>query len=363
MKLSESKQSFFRKHFPTPRFLRMPAYGIDFSYRSLRIAELKQTRHGLALTRFAERKIPEGIAYSDDFSRNEEVKKILTDLRKDFRLRFVSVSVPEEKGYLFTTKVIGKNDEQIRSGIEFQLEENVPIVPIEAVFDYTVLSRNAQTGEQTVVVAVYPRSVLESIITLFSSVGLIVEAFYLSADAVAASMVKDGDRDAHIIVNLGERNTGISVVSRGVLQFSSTIAFGGEAFTSAIERQFKVSKEEAVHMKQSEALTTKESMQVLFSVANPASVLKDEIVKVMSYWDSHGGNMLQSHVKKVILCGNDADIPGFSDYLALGLRIPVEAGDVWTNIFNFDQHIPQIHANEALSYASAIGLARKCLVS
>jgi len=58
-----------------------------------------------------------------------------------------------------------------------------------------------------------------------------------------------------------------------------------------------------------------------------------------------------------ILAGGNASVRGLPEYLEGSLRIPVTAGDVFTNLASRDTWIPQLDYTESLAYATAIGLA------
>ena len=51
---------------------------------------------------------------------------------------------------------------------------------------------------------------------------------------------------------------------------------------------------------------------------------------------------ISKNIEKIILCGNGSSIPGLADYLAVGLKVPVELANVWTNIMSFEEEIPII---------------------
>ncbi|NDF13372.1 MAG: hypothetical protein EB060_11240 [Proteobacteria bacterium] len=64
-------------------------------------------------------------------------------VKKELGLSFVQVTLPEDKAYIFRTSIPKVSEAQVRQAIEFQLEENVPLSPAEAVFDFIVLPQNA----------------------------------------------------------------------------------------------------------------------------------------------------------------------------------------------------------------------------
>ena len=102
----------------------------------------------------------------------------------------------------------------------------------------------------------------------------------------------------------------------------------------------------------------KEESELFFSLANTLSVLKDEIEKLVSYWQTHleRYSNVRQKITRVVLCGSESGLQGFPEYLEANLGMPVELGNVWSNVFSFDSYIPPISRKDSLAYATVIGL-------
>jgi len=343
----------------------MPAVGLDISSNSIRFMEMLRTSSGLRPGRYGEKSIPEGVGYSEDVHNNKSLKKTLKELASEYDLKFVNVSLPEEKAYIFQTSFPKVEAKELRDAIELGLEENVPLSGAEAMFDFTVIDKVKNDGKTNVSVSVLPRAIAESFATLLDGTGLFPLSFQLAAEAVARSVVKKGDKLTVMIVNMGEKKTGIYIVRSGIVHFTTTLNFGGEEMTSAIEKLFGVSKEEAVRMKREKnIMKRKQNMELFLSLVNPISALKDEISRLYAYWNSHmaasgeGANKDQSaEIDKILLCGLDANLSGLDEYLALTLKTECSVANVWENIFSFDDYIPKIEYEDSLNYPTAIGLS------
>ncbi len=356
------KKNAFTTLFPPPQFLSMPAVGLDVSSQSVRLMEFIRTSHGLKLGRFAERKIPAGVIYSDNIEHDQELKKAFQNIKRDFKLQFVSVSLPDEKAFLFRVFIPAVPENEIRTSIEFQLEENVPIAPEEAIFDYEVLNRSADKLD--VMVAVFPRKIVQGFTQFLEQVGLVPVSFHVGANAAAQAIIAEGDMSPSLIVNIGDKNTGISVCENRVVQFTSNLSFGSENITSAIEKNFSVPTEQAIKMKQGGAeMKGKDSMQIFYSVMNPVAALRDEINRVLMYWQTRKIQdvPIGKKIEKIYVCGSDANLPGLDEYLMMAFQIPVEVANVWKNAFSLDTYTPPISFIDSLNYAPAIGLALDCI--
>ncbi|MEI6346289.1 MAG: pilus assembly protein PilM [bacterium] len=372
--LSFSRTSFLGRYFPPPSFLTMPAAGVDLSYHSMRVVTFVRSHKGLALDKAVTRSIPGGAIYGDEVQSNKELKDALIAVKKDLGLSFVRVTLPEDKAYIFRTILPHMPPAQARQAIEFQLEENVPLLPSEAVFDFVILPSktaipaptSASTPTDTsaatmdVVVAVFPKKFVEGYLELFRSAGLMPTAFYMNTDAIAKSVIRQDDMGTYLITNIGTKTTGIYVVSEGVVQFTATLSFGGESLTSAIEKHLSVTHEEALKIKRGEVMMkNREAVELFYSLANTASALRDEMNRIVSYWQTHKdkGVAVGKPIQKIYLCGSGAHLCGFDEYISTTMKIETEVGNVWQNAFTFEESIPHITQPDSLSYASAIGSA------
>lgn len=350
------------KHFPTPEFLSMSHVGVDISPTAIRFIGLKKTPHGLTLTGFGEQPLPAVIDDVENIHTNEYIIDALKKLQKTHKLSFVEIAVPEEEAYLFTTDVPDGDEAALRSNIEFHLEENVPLALEDALFEYYVISRNLKANTVQVAVSVIPVSVAENYIKLFTSCGMTPVSLLIENQALSKAIIKNGDKHSYLVVNLGLKKTVLSVVSDDAVQFTSTVHIGSEDFTQAIMKEFNVSKEEAEKIKIEKGFSRSKDNESLFlSLINTVSALKDEISRIYIYWQSYQDKMKNVRVidpiTHVILAGKDASLVGFTEYLAVSLKVQVELANVWTNVLSFDTEIPPVEYLESLNYGTAIGLA------
>lgn len=338
----------------------MPAAGVDLSYHSMRVITFNRSRKGLALDKAITRSIPSGAIYGDEVQSNKELRDALIAVKKELGLSFVCVTLPEDKAYIFRTSLPHMPANQARQAIEFQLEENVPLLPAEAVFDFVLLPSAPNATTMDVVVAVFPKKFIEGYVDLFRSAGLVPTAFYMNADAIARSVIREGDMGTYLITNIGTKTTGIYVVSEGVVQFTATLSFGGESLTKAIEKHLSLSHEEALKVKRGEVMMkNREAVELFYSLANTASALRDEMNRIVTYWQTHRdkGGAVGKSIQKIYLCGSGAHLCGFDEYISTTMKIETEVGNVWQNAFTFEDSIPHITRPDSLSYASAIGSA------
>jgi type IV pilus assembly protein PilM len=353
-----SFNNFFLRFFPVPKILSAPSFGLDISDESVKFVELITTKNGVRIGRYGERIIPPGVIKSGKITDSKRMEEILSILRKEEGVKSVRVSLPEEQVYLFQLRLEKSGLKSVKEGIELALEEHVPIQAQDAIFDYDLVDEDAQSLE--VQVATIPKNIIENYLLIFKHSRIRVQSFELEAQAISRAVIKKGDLETYMIVDFGKKRTGIFIVSQGIVMFTSTLDVGGVMLTNMIQKNFNISFEEADKMKREYGLERNTPNKEIFAVLlNSVSVLRDEIEKHFLYWNSHkdeeGKNNLP--IKKIILCGGDSNLIGLADYISVSVKSTVEMANVWVNIVNTENYIPEMSFRQALAFATTLGLA------
>jgi type IV pilus assembly protein PilM len=348
----------FNKFFPVPKFFELPSFGLDISDESIKYIELIKTKDGIKTNRYGEKKIPEGIIESGKIKNPKLLEEILISFRKEEGLKSVRVSLPEEQVYLFSLRLEKLGLENIRESIELSLEEYIPIPAQDAIFDYEILDENEQSLK--IQVTAIPKNVIEGYLSVFKNSMMSVKSFELEAQAITRSVIKKGDLETYMIVDFGKKRTGIFIISGGVVVFTSTLDVGGVTLSNMIEKNFKISFEEAEKKKRECGLKRNSKNTEIFSVLlNGVSIIRDEIVKDFTYWNTHKDEEGKDRplIKKVILCGGDSNLIGLSDYFSVSMKTTVEMANIWINTGEAEKNIPEISFDQSLTFATALGLA------
>lgn len=353
------KRSLFFKIFPPPKYLVMPAVGVDISDRSVKFARLGFHGADLRLQDFAEEMLPPEIVKRGEIKNEVALTKFLQGIKEKYKLEHVAAALPEEQAYLLLLKSPVERKSEIYDNIELQLEEHVPIPATEAILDYGIVS--SPTPEKKyfeVAVSVLPRNVVESYTRVFAGAGLKLSLLRIEACALARSLIADGDNGTYLIIDFGKTRTGFAIVSNQLARFSSTTGVGGDDLVAAVGKALNVREDEAREIKEKQGLLKTEKQEVYSALAPTLSALQDEIRKHYNWWEGHrdDGDIKHEKIGKIIMCGGDANIPGLVEYLSADLEIPVQLGNPWLNIGSFNDYIPPIPFNHSLRYAVALGL-------
>lgn len=351
------------KIFPVPKYLSMPAVGLDISDHSMKFVELAGETGAMRVVRFGTKEIPEGVIVGGTIARREALVEALSMLREEHGLRFVRASLPEEPAYIFTTEVPRVRHEEVRSLLQFKLEENVPISPTEAVIDYDVLPHGSGEEGEPVTVAVFPEKLAQDYVDLLKHARLAPLSLEIEAQAIARAVVPNEYEETCIVVDIGRTRSGVSVVSNGLVRFTTTVDVGGEALGETIQRELPESTpEEIIRIKNQEGLRYQGNQIIADAFKNFGRTLRNEIERYYIYWHTHLKEKESKHLERptitrVFLSGGNANVADLEEYLSRELFLTVERANVWVNVSSFDTHVPPVSFEESLGYASAIGLA------
>lgn len=353
-------KQLFSHYFTTPPYLVMNSCALDISDMSIKYGEIVSTSHGLRLKRFGKEKISKGIVGSGKIQDEVKLIALLKDLKKRLHLKFVRVSLPEEQVYLFTLSVPKTSGDNLRDIILLQIEEHIPLKANETIFDYEIISENANSI--FIEVVAIATLTIESYLSVFSQAGLSPLSFELEAQAIARSVVPMDDPRPVMIVDFGDTRTGVSIVQNGIVFFTTTLDVDGISLTNMIAKNFGISFEEAELMKVSygkDSSLNSDNSEDLFSVVlGGVSVLRDEINKQYIYWKTHeDDNITREPISRIILCGGDSNLVGLASYLESSLSVKVEYANAWANIADTNTYVPEMSFSESLEYVTVLGLS------
>jgi len=346
------------KIFSTPTYLEMPSFGLDISDESIKFMELISAKNGIEPRKYGEKQIPSGVVELGKIVDSMKLEEILSELKKEQKIKDARVSILENQIYLFKLKLEKESINNIKESIEFVLEEHIPIPAVDTIFDYDVIEENEK--EIIIQVAAIQVSIIEEYLAVFENCGINIHSFELEAQAIARAIIKKGDKETYMIIDFGEKRTGIFIVSNGVVMFTSTVDFGGASFSEMIQKNLDISFEEAEKTKIKYGLQRNlENKEIFPILLNGASILRDEIQKHFLYWHTHEDEdgVKNLPIKKILLCGGNSSIIGLADYFAVSMKTEVEIANVWVNICDLKKRVPNINSKQALSFATAIGLA------
>lgn len=306
--------------FPPPRFLDMPYAGVAISDHAVRCVSLERSGSQLRIASYRSVALPPGTVSDGVIENKNELIKVLAECKKALGLRAVKVTLPEERGYLFTTHIPRVHYNEVHGAIEFKIEENVPLPAAELLFDCVVAEEEAD-GQLGVVVSALPITLVDAYTEVITAAGLVPIALEVESEATAQAVLPHDAHGVSLIVSCSADKVGLYIVSDRVVRFTSTLPLSADP-------------------------------------ASSADFIAQEVAKVLSYWTNlkHNVGQKTAAVSAVYITGEkyDESIPA-----AINTRtgLPASFANVWTNVCDISKTVPVISFTESLAFAPAVGLA------
>lgn len=351
---------------PPPTYLTMPSVGVDISDTSLKYVSFDtaslRTNHR-EIEQWGDISIPSGALHRGQVEDPQQLVAVLKEFKAKTRADFIRVSLPEERAYLFETEIKHNTPfKEIRGLLEFRLEENVPIPSRDVMFDYALLPSTPDSRSIRVAVAAYAQETISKYYNACLAAGLRPLSFEVEAQAMARAVIPQDISGAVMLVDFGKTRTGIGIVYKGALLYTSTIDIGGDQLSQAMRKvlQEDVSESELTRLKNTEGLVRGVDSSLIYdALISTVSVIKDELATRMQYWHMRTGDLQERRITSVILCGGSANLKGLPAYLTETLGVATIRGNVWENTFSLESTVPPIDRRHSFGYATAIGLALK----
>ena len=318
------------KLFTPPRFLAMPAPGIEISDAFVRALSFSGAPGNLRVAWWEETALPTGAVVGGVISDKKAVIEILKKMRSAHRFSFAHIALPEQQVYLFEMSAPVVSNEETHAAIELRLEEHVPVRSTEAVFDFDMQRANAGAPgvERLFRVAVASRRTSEMYASVCEEAGIAPLSFDSEANAVARAGVGIHDPRAILVAHLSEDDTGLYIVSDGAVRFASTVPLSAEKLAS-----------------------------------DPAAqeALASEAARVCSFWEAHRDKKSRA-IESVVACGRGAAFPRILSALSSTLHITAEPALVWGNAFSLERTVPSLPRDESLRFSVPAGLALRSFI-
>ncbi len=346
--------------FPPPHFMRLPSVGVDVSESSLKYIQFETQGVARTLLRWGDIPIPAGVITRGSITDTARLVDILKEVSKICETPYIRVSLPEERAYLFETTIErGTPEKDIRNLLEFRMEENVPLSPRDALFDYDIVADDTNDQLLRISVAVYAKETILNYYDACNQAKLLPLSFEVEADAIARAAIETGEDGVFMILDLGRMRTGLGIVKKHALLYTSTIDMGGRQLSDALLKVFGEQEESQLTKLKNERglLKSGEKDDVYEALLPTVSVLRDEVATRIAYWNTRTVESGEQSIEKIILCGGSVNMAGLPEYLTETLGIETTRVDVWKNVGLPHDTIPAITRRYSYGYATAIGLA------
>jgi len=247
-------------------------------------------------------------------------------------------------------------DAELAESIQWEAEQYIPFDINDVNLDYVVLDSGAGDTMDVLLVAVKKDRIADytSVIVQAGKDPVLVDVdVFALQNAFEANYVTEGEAVA--LVNIGASVMNINVLHQGQSIFWRDVAFGGNQYTEAIQRELNLPREDAERLKLGERVGD-HSLQQVMGVLN--SVSEDLAAELQKTVDFFVATSSVDRLDRLVLAGGSAQVLNLDEVLKERFQVEVEVLNPFRNIrYSESDFDPEWINRHATAMSVAVGLA------
>src|SRR4051812_15030795 len=348
---SESNGSGLAKelHMPSAR----SAWGIDIGNRALKAIKLVRDGDRFRVDDFEIIEHEQILSQAGD-NKESMLQTALAHFmeRHETKNSVVGVSVSGQQSFARFIKLPPVEPKKIPEIVRFEAIQQIPF-PLDDVEWSYQLFQEPDSPDVEVGIFAMKKELVNRQIAYFTNLGLNVQAVQMNPLAVYNAMFYD-DRVSQttMFMDSGAENTDL-IIAEGQSVWLRTLPIGGNNFTEALAKSFKLTFAKAEELKRN-AATSKYAKQI-FQAMRP--VFADLVAETQRSIGFYASVHRDARIGKIVALGSTFQLPGLQKYLQQNLQLPVEKLDGFKANPPTDAKLAAPFQEGIITLAGAYGLA------
>lgn len=344
-----------------------PLIGLDISSSSVKLVELGRTRSGYELKALGHAPLPRDVIVDNAVMDSMALQQVLLDVLEAARpsTRRAAIALAGNAVIYKVVQLPVMTELELEDQIAVLADEHVPFSMDEVYMDFQILGASGEDeAEMDVVLVACKREVVDDFQTALHDAGLELAVVDCALFALENAMeitpmhgvpenleeLSDEDAEVHALVHVGATMTHVNIAINGEMAFVRDQYVGGRSLTEEIAKTRGISLEEAERLKcESPDEIPPEAMEAFYAS------LVGELQRTLDYYSAQKPDF---PVKKMLLTGGGALVPGFAGELGGRLGIDAELVNVMDAIEAPEKKFDRDYlAKAGPMFTIAIGLA------
>ncbi len=349
--------------------------GIDIGTSSIRIIELSSSGKKKKLENYGElsaevfsKKPFKVLQQNSSLLSNTDITEAILAILSETKMKTKKAvfSISDFSSFFTWFTLPWMNKEELPDAVRYEARQHIPFPLSEVVLDWQIIKEPSPRQEKKnlkILLVSVPKEVIEQYREVASLVHL--ELFALEAEVfgLCRALIKDKmfslqseEQGTVAIVDIGSQSTTASVIDRGVLKRSHSFDIAGNELTHALSKSLGLERKKAEEIKQKYGLSQNhEFSEDIRRVMLPfIDLILIEVEKVcQNFYKTE-----EREIRKIIMAGGEALIPGLDRYFSEYLKMPVEIANPFSGVF-----YPSILENNLKKmgplYAVAVGVGMR----
>jgi len=300
--------------------------GLDIGSRSIKTAEIVETKRGRTLKNFGIVDIAHGAIEEGTINDPEIVAESIQQLLKSCGIKENNVAVSIGGYSVIVKKIIIQTmaEEQLQETIHFEAEQYIPFDISDVNLDFQILGESESNPNQMdVVLVAAKKEMVDDYINLVNLAGLNpciidVEAFALQN---CFETNYDFQKENIALIDIGASKTSLNILKDAVSVFMRDVSLGCGQINQKIMSLIECTFEEAEELKygnKPDRLSPDDLKGIV------SSVVSDWCTEIRRALDFFYSTYPEDKIKRIVLSGGGANIAEFRDLLATEASAEVE---------------------------------------
>jgi len=331
------------------------AWGIDLGRCALKAIKLRAVADGkveVVAHDFIEHA---KILSQPDADRHELIGSALekflshNDISKDQ----VLVSVPGQHTLARFTKLPPVAPKRIPDIVRYEADQQIPFDMDEVIWDYQIFKQEDLPDIEVGIFAM-KRELIREHLLHFEQAAIEPVGVQSGPLAVYNAALFDGhlSKETTILLDIGAESTDLVIATPSRL-WTRTVPIGGNNFTEALVRSFKLAFSKAENLKRT-AASSKYARQVFQAMRPVFADIVQELQRSIGFYSS---THRDAKVEKVVCVGNAFKLPGLQKYLQQNLSLPVEVPTAFRQVASSEAASAAALVEQVSGFWGAYGLA------
>lgn len=312
--------------------------GVDIGASSIKLCQLRRGQDGLTVECFATAPLPQETIVDGAVMNAARLVDTLTRLIKDHRVknRRAALSVSGNSVIIKKIPLPKMTQAELEVSIQFEAGQFIPFAMEDVYLDAQILAETSEAaGQMDVILVAAKKDVVGDYVAALTEAGLDPVICDVDAFAIENSFINSyGPQTGDVaLINVGAAKTNINVMSQGVSAFTRDLSLGGNSYTEEIQKNFKVSFDEAEKLKmasgRSSGLTDSYMPEVDQAISHINRLLVAEIGHSLDFYSASGSHAAP---QMLYVSGGCANMKSLIDTLKEQLSTPTEVLNPFRNM-------------------------------
>lgn len=333
--------------------------GIDISSDSVKLLELSQGSQGYTVESYAVVPLAPGSVVDHEIKEIDQVSAAVRELVQKSRTKTKQAAIALAGASVITKTIqmpTDMSDSELEQQIRLEANRYIPYPIDEVSLDFEVL--DAVEDDETnvnVLLAACRTEQMDVCVDLVQDVGLSVQvvdvepyALERACSLIAAQLEDRGQDKTVLLVDVGSRNTTLTVLHDLKTIYMREEEFGGYQLTQNIQTHYGVSFAEAGRIKKQSQPEFEDLDSTIFSPFRHSLVAIVE--RSLQFFYSATA---YSSIDQIVLAGGSARVPGMAQFVSQQMSLPT----VIANPFTEMRFSSRVDKEKCLADASALMVA------